>query len=567
MPYNKLLKELVDEYKFGRDLYSIIRKNSQLLDWINTIVPDADTLPAKVYSIIYDIDPICEYGNKKPFFNSWAGFRLCGRKDTCKCWKENQSKKVSAAKSKLSQDDWDNIIEKRKQTNQEKYGTAFAVQNDDIKAKVASNNIEKYGVKTTLLVPEVKEKIKESLLDKHGVDHPMKSAEIKASAMNTCLDRYGHVVFPHSAEGRKVVRSTLKDKYNVASIAQLKFSQPVRDLLQDVDKFCLEYYKIGINGLCEKYPELNYEMCRVKLLRHGITDVIRYSKPEAFIKDFLNELSINYEFNSHKIIPPQELDFYIPSHNLAIEVCGLYWHRHELLKNSNYHVEKLEKCLDVNINLLTIFSDQIESSPDIVKNRILSKLKLIPRTHHARKLLISNSTQLDRLRSFLNNNHLQGTRVGSVNLSAIDSNDQLCAVMTFGKLRNSLGHKSSKIGEYEMYRFASAGNIPGIASKMFSYFVKNYNPSTVISYADRCWGEGHLYTALGFDKSIKNGPNYWYSKDHRTKLHRYNFTKHSLVKAGYDPNKTEFEIMEELGYSRIYDCGSNKYVWNNDINI
>ena len=43
--------------------------------------------------------------------------------------------------------------------------------------------------------------------------------------------------------------------------------------------------------------------------------------------------------------------------------------------------------------------------------------------------------------------------------------------------------------------------------------------------------------------------------------HRFGFTKQKLVKLGHDSNKTEVEIMHELGYYRIWDCGHLKYEW------
>ena len=30
---------------------------------------------------------------------------------------------------------------------------------------------------------------------------------------------------------------------------------------------------------------------------------------------------------------------------------------------------------------------------------------------------------------------------------------------------------------------------------------------------------------------------------------------------GYDPLKTEVEIMHEIGNYRIYGCGQDKYIW------
>lgn len=559
MDQREKLNELLAQYKPDKKLYSIIKKDPDLLSWISEQVPDSTRLSEQIYCIMHNEKLICEHGKRRQFNNSWAGFYMCGR-TTCQCWKENQSNKLKIAKNSLTTEEWDEIIEKRKVTNLEKYGTEFAVQSDIVKDKVEKANIEKYGVKTTLLVPEVQEKIKNSLIDHFGVDHPSKSKEIKKKAMDTCLEKYGHVVYPHSIEGRPIVRQTLKDKYNVTSISQLKFSQPVRDLLQDTKRFHDEYFDIGINGLCGKYPELNYDMCRSKLLREGITDVIRFSKPELFIKDFLDENNIDYEYNTRKIIAPLELDFYLPKHKLAIEVCGLYWHRHSLLDNQKYHVQKLENCLSKDIKLITIFSDQIEEKPEIVLQRLKFKLKLMPRLFHARELVITDSMNKSNVGSFINEYHIQGNKSGSVNIVATH-NGFICAAMTFGPLRRSMGQKTSLKDNYEMYRFATAGNIPGVASRCFSFFIKHYNPTYIISYSDRCWGEGDLYSTLGFTKVAKNGPNYWYTKDFVHKTHRFGFTKHSLVTKGFDSNLTEHQIMTSRGYDRIYDCGSNKYEW------
>ena len=292
---------LVETHKLGRILYSIIRKDKELLDWINSKITESTQLPEQLYCIINNLSPVCENGNKKFFKDSWAGYYRCGR-DSCKCWQENQSKKLTIAKNLLSTDQWNDIIEKRKTTNLIKYGKEFAVQNKEIQEKITATNIEKYGVKTTLLVPSVQEKIRESIFGKYGVDNPMKINSIKQRAMDTCLEKYGHKIYTHSKEGRDIVRKTLKEKYNVSSIAQLKFSQPVRDLLQDITRFHKEYQEIGINGLCGRYPELNYNMIRAKLIREGVVDVIHFTKPESFIKDFLDNHNIKYQLNHNSNI-------------------------------------------------------------------------------------------------------------------------------------------------------------------------------------------------------------------------------------------------------------------------
>ena len=72
-----------------------------------------------------------------------------------------------------------------------------------------------------------------------------------------------------------------------------------------------------------------------------------------------------------------------------------------------------------------------------------------------------------------------------------------------------------------------------------------------------------MYQQLGFEFVSNTVPNYFYViKDKR--YHRYNFRKDKLIKEGFDPNKTEKEIMLERKIHRIYDCGNKKWLWNNN---
>lgn len=133
-------------------------------------------------------------------------------------------------------------------------------------------------------------------------------------------------------------------------------------------------------------------------------------------------------------------------------------------------------------------------------------------------------------------------------------NDELVSVMTFGKSRFSNN-------EFELLRFCSKlyTNVIGGASKLFKYFLKDHPEITnIVSYADRRWSIGNLYEKLGFNKRTITKPSYFYVKDgHR--LSRLNFQKHKLIAEGFDPNKTEHEIMLERKIYRIYDCGTIKY--------
>lgn len=73
--------------------------------------------------------------------------------------------------------------------------------------------------------------------------------------------------------------------------------------------------------------------------------------------------------------------------------------------------------------------------------------------------------------------------------------------------------------------------------------------------------DGSLYQTLKFNYSHTSEIGYWYNIN-GIKSHRYNWKKSKLVKLGYDVNKTEYEIMTELGFYRIYNAGNKKWVLN-----
>jgi len=140
--------------------------------------------------------------------------------------------------------------------------------------------------------------------------------------------------------------------------------------------------------------------------------------------------------------------------------------------------------------------------------------------------------------------------------------DRLVAVMTFSKPRAALGR--SKSGPVELLRFATdGGSYPGIANRLFKAFVDEYNPEEIISYADRRWATGWLYEILGFEHVRNTDVNYWYIDCNRVRrFHRYLFRKDKIKSMFPDAEgDTEREIMNNLGFWRIYDCGSMLFRW------
>ena len=98
---------------------------------------------------------------------------------------------------------------------------------------------------------------------------------------------------------------------------------------------------------------------------------------------------------------------------------------------------------------------------------------------------------------------------------------------------------------------------------MFSRFIKEYNPTSIISYCDRSKFTGTVYTKLGMKLDHSTNPARIWS------LGDMKITDNLLRQRGYDQLfNTNFgkgasneELMLENGWLPVYDCGQDVYVW------
>ena len=281
------------------------------------------------------------------------------------------------------------------------------------------------------------------------------------------------------------------------------------------------------------------------------------SSPEREIRELFPDAT----FGNRKILSGLELDVYIPKAKLAIEFNENYWHS-ELKKDEDYHQKKTIACAKQGIQLIHIFEyewDDISTQKKILN---LIKSKYNPKLNkaiHARKCKVVEVNSNDA-REFCEKYHLQGWAVSSINIG-LTYNNELVSLMTFGKPR------FDSTAELELVRLVTEPFtiISGGAEKMFSYFVKKYNPSSIVTYSDISKFKGNVYNRIGFKTIEVTRPNYkWVGYDTHKVLTRYQTTKQKLIEAGLgDETETEAEIMHRLGYYRIYDCGNIKFIWEN----
>ena len=287
----------------------------------------------------------------------------------------------------------------------------------------------------------------------------------------------------------------------------------------------------------------------------------KVSRWEEGVLDFISSLGVECEASNRDVLGGMEIDIYLPQHRIGIECDGLRWHS-ELYRGKNFHLEKTDKCGEQGVRLIHIFEDEWIAKNSIWKSMIRNMLGLTDKKIYARNCKTRAVSSRDA-RAFLNENHIQGHSNSKFNYG-LYHDGELVSLMTFGHKRINLGGRNES-GHFELVRFCNkAGtNVVGGASKLLKHFVKENNPTEIVSYSDKRWSLGKLYGSLGFVHSHDSKPNYFYVKN-GVRMNRFMFRKSVLVKDGFDKTKTEHDIMMERGIYRIYDCGTMVWKWRRD---
>jgi len=435
-------------------------------------------------------------------------------------------------------------------------------------------NISHYGFFTCKKCSDKKKKL--TSLEKFGVDNYAKLSGYVDEVKRIKREKYGNENYNNMEKHKE----TMLEKYGVESYLSINnFGDKYREKRDNVYKKNL-LEKLKNRGVLDIDEDYNYimmcenghqfkidsEILKNRTKNNNETVLCTICNPvgshtqsgqEILLKEFIKK---NYDKTilSNDKKTGKEIDIYLPDLKLGFEFNGVYWHN-EIYKSNNYHQEKTKLAENEGIKLIHIYQDDWFYKRDIVKSRILNLLGRSNKVY-ARQCDIREIYDNKMIRSFLENNHLQGNVSSKIKIGLFYKED-LVSLMTFGNLRRSMGQKSEE-GSYEMLRFCNKLNINvvGGASKLFKYFIKKFSPIEVISYADRSWSQGNLYEKLGFELHSKTRPNYYYVIN-GVRNHRFNFRKDKLVKEGFDQSKTEHEIMLERKIYRIYDSGQLKYIF------
>jgi hypothetical protein len=565
-----MLDILKNTYKNSFHKIAAVKAIPHLQEWIdahcNPILLSISNIENLEHTKIYTIlnptaDLICPYGKIKYFHLSKK--TLSCSKD-CQCWKDSCLKKMhTTCKVKYGSEfptQNKNIKDKVKNTFQERHGVDFPLQKKEFLNKLKNTNLEKYGATCSLMNNDIKEKVLETNINRYGVEQIFSSQQIKEKIKKTNLERYGYETpAKNSIIKERTCKTNLK-RYGVEYVSKAHISENSQNILNDKEKFKIMFLKNGVSDMAKLLgvgESLIYTTQQKFNL--GLTN-FNGSSYENEIKFWLQQNNISFT-KDRTLCFPKEIDIFMPEHKLAIEFNGLFWHCEEGGKYKNYHFEKYKQCQNKNIQLIHIFEDEWIYKKEICKSIIAGHLNMQRTKIQARKCMIKEVSNKE-LRTFLNENHLQGYAPASVNFALIHDNN-IVAALTFCKSRYN------KNIEWELLRLATKINtiIIGGIQKLWWYFLKKYNPNSIVSYCDLRWFDGNIYKTLGFNKKEDAKPTYWYT-DYTYRFHRSKFTKKKCILAAQKNTQKDISNLTEkiiardiLHLHRIWDCGQQTWIW------
>lgn len=460
------------------------------------------------------------------------------------------------------------VRSKMEKTNLIRFGVKHAAQNDDVKQKMIETNRSRYGVDWYTQTDDWIQKTVETSKQKYGTSWPTASNEVKNRTVKTNLERYG---FDNPMQSNyirsKFIHSHMNDGTKLDNFLEYK-SDPVKFL----DSLELDH-KPTIYEL-SRILGVNESTVGVYLYKHDCRNLVDYkiSVMEQEVSEYIRSIdkSVRMENNVHNVITPNELDIYLPDYLIGIECNPTATHnstvnvfdRGDSAIYPSYHLMKTKKCEDAGIFLFHIFGSEWTYSRPIIESMIRNLLGKYGRKIYARNCEVRD-IDWKTCRDFLNTNHRQGNANSKIRLGLYLS-DELVSVMTFGKMRNTIGTGGTDLSDcWELVRFCSLLNtsVVGGASKLFKYFLRKYNPIRVRSFSDRAHTRGGLYGTLGFKKLDESTPGYvWVDSRTDISYHRYSAQKQNIKKFLHDDSidlsKTEKQIMEEHGFLQVFDCGT-----------
>ena len=287
----------------------------------------------------------------------------CKKKYGVKCISQLDSCKraVSESWASKSEDEKDQIVQKRKATKRCRYGNENYVNAQKIRQTKSKFSATKKA--------KIKAKRKRTCLRIYNAEHATQSKEIAQKISETL----------NTVDRKKKYQNVLLCNDFVEPLFSLEyFIQHATEPLKWRCKLCGD----------EFVQQLHQHQTRDAKVARCLKCFPLYENKTAaeddiasFIKTFCDSEVVQ---RARDVISPRELDVWIPEKKVAVEYNGIYWHSLNMGTSPDYHISKTAKCEQKGIHLLQIFENEWNDSRDQMKSLL----------RHAIEDLVAESTQL-----------------------------------------------------------------------------------------------------------------------------------------------------------------------------
>lgn len=342
------------------------------------------------FCLLHNVDPYtCEICGSLAKFTGRLKSKIPGYLTVCdKCSANSSPNKLqsySATISKRTEEEKQQIVKKRKQTNYSKYGDENYTLYGSIKFKTDLFN--KYGSSTY----NNKEKIKQTCLERYNVscNLSINSAERSKKIWDT---KYHQII-----EKRK---HTVNSKYGVDHVGQNKLVQQkiVNKKQMHVNAIESTYNCTQQKKLIDMYGQGWKILDLEKIIIDGRTFISNENIP--LIEQYVNEGHHTNKYVSNKekellsyirsiydgevlenvtnVIAAShnrwyELDIYLPELHIGFDFDGTYWHSTEY-KDKYYHQRKTIACYTNGIQLIHIYEYDWDNNKSQIQQNIVKLL-------------------------------------------------------------------------------------------------------------------------------------------------------------------------------------------------
>lgn len=177
-----------------------------------------------------------------------------------------------------------------------------------------------------------------------------------AARMNISLVRRGNIDRRMRRWNSKVKMEKRLGEFGHWPMQQGVYSEKQIEFLNDRDKVKELYEKCGSKKEAAKALGISIRGIDSAMKFHDIepSKSSSTSSYERRLSEILESKGIHHIRNSRDQIG-KEIDIYIPSHRIAVEINGLWWHSMYNVKSKEKHQEKALLCLNKGISFFTIW--------------------------------------------------------------------------------------------------------------------------------------------------------------------------------------------------------------------